>query len=398
MNGVRLALGPRLRTEVFGGEAVRRLYPGHFALVMATGIVSTALRDDGRSVLPAALLVIATCCFVVLVVASAVRLARYPREVIGDLSRPDRAYVFFTTVAACGVVGTAVAAYGLPLVALVLGALGFLVWLVLSYVIPLRLILGPRPRPRPVLAGLDGTWFIWVVGTQSMAVTAAVLGAAYPAEARPAALVAVVLWSVGVMLYLIVATLMLLRLLLLDVRPGDLTAPYWITMGATAISVLAAARILRIPHAPAVNAARQLLTGLAFVLWSFGTWLIPMLILFGGCRYALRRVRPGYRPHLWSAVFPLGMYAAAGMEFGRAASLPIVERIGRLWVWVAFAVWAVTFAALVCSRLGPRTRLTGMRTVTGRAPAAVRDETMMDRRVAGDGADCTDGIGGTEDP
>jgi hypothetical protein len=47
------------------------------------------------------------------------------------------------------------------------------------------------------------------------------------------------------------------------------------------------------------------------------------------------------------------------MEFGRAASLPIVERIGRLWVWVAFVAWTITFAALVCSRLGPRPRLGG---------------------------------------
>jgi tellurite resistance protein TehA-like permease len=364
----------------FGAETVRRLYPGYFALVMATGIVSTGLRDVGRSVMSAVLLVIAMGCFAVLAIATTVRVICFPREVLADLSSPDQAYVFFTFVAACGVLGDGVSAEGAPPAAAVLGGLGLFAWLGLSYGIPLRLILGSRSRP--VLADVNGTWFMWAVGTQSLAVIAAVLGSGYPGAARLAGLVAVVMWSVGVLLYLIVAVLVLLRLLLLDVRPEDLTPPYWITMGATAISVLAAGQILRMPPTPAITAARPVITGLAVLLWAFGTWLIPMLVLFGLRRYGLERhglqehaprghdlrghdprghdlqghdlrrhapsrARPGYRPQLWSVVFPLGMYAVAGMEFGRAAALPIIEQIGRVWVWVAFPVWAITFAAML---------------------------------------------------
>jgi voltage-gated anion channel len=62
------------------------------------------------------------------------------------------------------------------------------------------------------------------------------------------------MWSVGVVLYLMVATLVLTGRLLLEVRPDDLTPPYWVTMGATAIAVLASARILvmagRCPESP----------------------------------------------------------------------------------------------------------------------------------------------------
>lgn len=333
---------------------VRQLYPGYFASVMATGIVSSALRDVGRSGMSAVLLVIAVVCFGVLVVAVTIRVIVFPRELLADLSAPDRAYGFFTFVAACGVIGARVAADGNTQVTMVLGGVGLLAWAGMSYGIPLRLILGPRPRP--VLAGVNGTWFIWVVGTQSLAVISAALGSAYPGEARLAGLAAVLMWSVGVMLYLIVATLVLLRLLLLEVRPADLTPPYWVTMGATAITVLAAARIVGMPEAPAIDAARAVITGLAVVLWAFGTWLIPMLVLFGVWRHLLRRARLEYLPQLWSVVFPLGMYAVASTELGRAAALPIIEHIGRAWVWVAFPAWAITFAAMLATLFHPLLR------------------------------------------
>lgn len=49
---------------------------------------------------------------------------------------------------------------------------------------------------------------------------------------------------------------------------------------------------------------------------------------------------------LWSIVFPLGMYAVAGIYLGQANDLPFVGDIGSIELWVAFAVWALTLAAM----------------------------------------------------
>src|SRR5574342_869361 len=302
--------------------AIRDLYPGYFALVMATGICSTALRDVGQPTASAVLLGVAVATLVVLGAAFGWRLIRYPQHLMRDLSAPDRAFAFFTVVAGFNVLAVRLAVDGHRAAAVVLAGLGGLVWLCLTYTIPVRLILGPRPQP--VLAGVNGTWFIWVVGTQSIAVTAAVLDRPADGHARLTALAAVLLWSVGVVLYLIVATLVLTGLLLLEVRPEDLTPPYWVTMGATAITVLASAQILAMAPAPAVIATRAVVAGLGTVLWAFGTGLIPMLVAFGVWRHVLRRVRLGYVPALWSIVFPLGMYAEASMQLGRVATLPFV--------------------------------------------------------------------------
>jgi tellurite resistance protein TehA-like permease len=50
---------------------------------------------------------------------------------------------------------------------------------------------------------------------------------------------------------------------------------------------------------------------------------------------------------LWSIVFPLGMYAVAGIYLGRADQLPIVHRIGSLELWFAFAAWALSLLSMM---------------------------------------------------
>jgi tellurite resistance protein TehA-like permease len=45
-------------------------------------------------------------------------------------------------------------------------------------------------------------------------------------------------------------------------------------------------------------------------------------------------------------VFPLGMYAVAGIYLGRADDLPVVEAIGRGELWVAFTVWLLVLTAM----------------------------------------------------
>jgi tellurite resistance protein TehA-like permease len=341
------------------------------------------LLDVGQRVASDALLVVAIIGFTMLWGAFGWRLVRYWRRVFDDLSTPDRAFAFFTVVAASEVLAARLAVDGHRETAIALAALGAVVWLALTYTVPVRLILGPRPQP--VLAGVNGTWFIWVVGTQSIAVTMAVLDRSADGQARATALIAVLMWSVGVVLYLVVATLVLTRLLLLEVRPQDLTPPYWVTMGATAITVLAAAKILAMPPSPAVTAARPVVAGLGMVLWAFGTWLIPLLVVFGVWRHVMHRVRLVYLPSLWSIVFPLGMYAVASMELGAVGSLPIVERIGRDWTWVALPAWLAVFVAM-CVTLA-RSTLT-----YGRQALLASTSTAGGRRAALRGRDRSDTV------
>ena len=137
------------------------------------------------------------------------------------------------------------------------------------------------------------------------------------------------------------------RMLLYPFGPEELTPPYWVAMGATAITVVAGARIAQMGDAPMVDATRGLIAGASVVFWAFGSWLIPPLVAAGVWRHVIHRVPLRYEPTLWSIVFPLGMYSVAGSHLGQADQLPIVRHIGDAESWIALAAWAATFAAMV---------------------------------------------------
>ena len=329
----------RVRTAVEG------LTPGYFALVMASGILSVGMELEGRTALSDLLLAVCSTAFVVLLALTAWRLVAYRRATLEDFLDPRRAFGFFTYVAGTNVLGVRLGMGGHHDTTAVLLALSGIAWLVLGYVVPWTAVLGPQERP--VVATANGTWFIWVVASESVAVAAASLEPVVADGRRELALLAVVSWSVGVFLYAAAGIFVSLRLMLYDFGPEELTPPYWVAMGAMAITVLAGARIVEMADAPMVDATRGLIAGLAVVFWGFATWLLPVLVAAGWWRHVHRRVPLVYEPTLWSIVFPLGMYAVAGIYLGEADRLPVVHAVGGAELWVAFAAWALVLAGMV---------------------------------------------------
>jgi len=331
------------------GRALATLDPGYFAWVMGSGIVSVGTDLLGFSLLSRVVLGVTVTAFVLLALAYIARVIWFGTWFRQSLRDPTSAMAYFTVVAGTDVLAIRLAMAGHPLVTLGLGAAGALVWLLLSYGLPWSIVAAAR---RPVLGEINGTWLIWVVATQSLAIVAAALAPSAPSAALRDQLpvVAVCLWGVGVMLYLVLIVIIFLRLLLVEVTPVEMGPAYWIAMGATAISVRAAAGILvlRDPHAATlVDSLRPFLVGLSVVLWAFGTWWIPLLVLLGVWRYVVRGYSRAYEPRLWSVVFPLGMYTVASDTLGRAAGFGFMVSVARVWVWVGAAAWVVVLGLML---------------------------------------------------
>lgn len=322
--------------------AVRELDPSAFAFVMATGIVSVGLHELAAGILSGALLTVAVVGYVALWIASGWRLRRWQRNVLADLLG-QRAFSLLTVVAASNVISSALVTNHWPAAAF-LFVVGVVLWLVLGYGAPLMWITSTRRWFR--LEQVNGTWFHWVVSTQSVAVAAASLASA--GLGAGFGVLALVCWAVGLMLYVLIAALVLARLLLRPVEPAELTPAYWIFMGAAAITALAGMRLLRLPQ---LIIPQSLLAGVSTVLLSFATWLIPLLLALGVWRHLVRRFRLGYSTGLWSLVFPVGMYGVASHELGQAAHVRWLTALGSVVSWTAAAVWVVVFVAMVAAAL-----------------------------------------------
>lgn len=323
---------------------MRGLPPSAFAFVMATGILSTAQSLIGWGAPSLVLLVIAAGALVALVALTVARLVLHRPEVAADARDPGRVFGFFTVVAALDVLAARLLAADQPVPAAVLALLSVPCWLAATYAIPTTLFL--RSRGGSVSQAVDGSWLLWAVATQSLAIAAATAAAALPSV--DLADVAVALWGVGVALYAVLTVLIVLRLLTVRSDPDSFAATYWILLGATAISVLAGARILQLPtDLPVLVAAGPVVSGGSYLLWAFGTWWIPFLVIFGIWRYAVRRTPIRYESALWSMVFPLGMYSTASMTFGAVTDLPLMVTTGRVAAAVATLAWLAVLALAV---------------------------------------------------
>ena len=325
---------------------------------MATGIISTGIDLLGPNWLSRALLAIAAAGFVLLSVALVLRVLYFRGAVAADLRTPERVFGFFTVVAGMNVLGVRLAIAGHPLLTAILAGGAAVIWLLLTYGVPANLVI--LRDSDSVVRGVNGSWLVWVVATQSVSTAASSLITSWPTSAATFEPIAVALWGIGLVLYLVLIVLIVLRWLSIPMTPAELGPPYWILMGATAITVLAAARFLNSPHDLAIyRATAGFVEGATFVLWAFGTWWVPFLIVLGLWRHVRRRWSVAYEPTLWSMVFPLGMYSVATYSFGKVAGLGFMEPLSRIIIWVAVGAWTAVAVAFVVrvrsSRSSPST-------------------------------------------
>ncbi|MFI1442024.1 tellurite resistance/C4-dicarboxylate transporter family protein [Streptomyces fructofermentans] len=328
--------------------AVADLNAGSLAFVMGTGIVSTALYVNGAGTASAALLWVAVAGFAVLVPAYGWRLLRHRRRFVTDFLGP-RSFAFLTLAISANVLAARFVPDGRTAVAGAFLAFGALGWLLLDYGIPIALITAVRRKPS--FDHVNGTWFLWAVGSESVAVAAASLAAVTPGDVLP--VLAAACWAIGLVQYLLMAGLVLARLLARRVQAEGLMTSVWIFMGAAVIAVLAAVRLTALPQGDTLL-SRDLLVGTSVVLWSFSTWLIPLLLALGVWRHVVRRVPLRYDLGWWNLVFPIGMYAVATHELGRATGTSWMTSVGRWEVWFAAGFWAVVFVAMVATWCRPR--------------------------------------------
>ena len=327
-------------------SAAESLFPGYFALVMATAAVSIASSLLGYPLISRALVALNWVFYAALWTLTLIRVVAFPRRVLADLFDHQRAPGFFTLVAGTCMLATQTAIVaGGTAVASVLWWLGLGLWFVIMYGFFTAVTV--RQRKPTLAAGINGAWLIAAVATQSIVVSrGAVNGLSAPSE--PIQFLCVAMFMIGSMLYLAIIPLIFYRLTFVRLASRDFSPPYWINMGAVAITTLAGSTlILRIAHWPVLQAIAPFLPGFTLFFWAAASWWIPLLIALMIWRYVIRREVPEYEPALWGMVFPLGMYTTATFQLSRATGVESIAQIPRAFLFVALFAWVAAFAGLL---------------------------------------------------
>jgi tellurite resistance protein TehA-like permease len=170
------------------------------------------------------------------------------------------------------------------------------------------------------------------------------------------AFVCLAAFTLGLVLYLIVMTMVFLRWTFQPLEPTEADPPAWIAAGAVAITVLAGSNLL-LAGSPRVDRVAPFVEGTVVLAWATATFWFPLMVAIGIWRHIVRRLPLRYHPSYWALVFPLGMYSAATFRMRAALDLDALDWLPEVAFGVALAAWLLTAIGLVHQGLTRRAEL-----------------------------------------
>lgn len=341
-------------------RTIKNLHPAYFAMVMSTGIVSIAFDGLGFEPIGYALFVLNVATYAVLLPMFVARMVLFTDTFINDLITPRRSWGYFTFVVGTNTLGSQfVIFHDHLLIPQLLWILGLGSWVGFMYAIYVNLIAYHHDS---IERTIDGAALLTVVSTQSVTVLGSLIANSFGAYAGFVYIISLTHFAAGWVLYLIVVILVTYRLLFRPLSPEDWTGPYWICMGAVAITTLAGSNMLLHLNMGDLAAATLVITYLA---WAIGAWWIPIQLYLDVWKFYRLNIsgdRPlwitlfpwfrlgfgdeqyhFYEPPSWGRVFPMGMFTAATIALSTASGFNTLYNIPALWGWFALVVWSLTF-------------------------------------------------------
>ncbi|MDY0409702.1 tellurite resistance/C4-dicarboxylate transporter family protein [Virgibacillus soli] len=328
-------------------QQAENLFPGYFALVMATGILSIGSHLLGMEPIAILLLFVNIVAYTSLWILTFIRIFYYYPKVRRDLTSHTLGPGFFTMVAGTSVFGSQlIMITGHYLLSVFLWAIAIVLWIIIMYTFFTAVTI--RTNKPSIAEGINGAWLIATVATQSISILGTLLSS-YVGVGRDVMLfVTLCMYFLGCMLYLNIITLIFYRFTFVELKFDALTPPYWINMGAVAITTLAGSTlILHHENWSLLKEITPFLKGFTLFFWITGTWWIPLLFILTIWRYVYHHFPITYDPQLWGMVFPLGMYTASTFQLSHALDVPFLIVIPKVMFYIAFTAWILVLCGLI---------------------------------------------------
>lgn len=326
---------------------VAGLSPGYFALVMATGIVSLSADYFGFVQVARMLFYLNAFAYLLLCCLYILRSIFFRKEMLSDFNDHARNPSFLTFVAGTCILGNQFVLLARNYsIASVLFAIAVAAWFFFIYAF--FVVITIKTGKPSLDKAISGMWLLVVVATQAVCILGTLMAGHFPAVREYFLLFAGMLFCCGALFYLIMITLVVYRLSFFELRAEEFAPPYWINMGAVAITTLAGSTLIgQQGEWYFASDILPFLKGFTFLFWSIATWWIPLILILSIWRNIVNHLPFRYQAQYWGMVFPLGMYSLATAKFSELSGLPLLGGMASLFVYVAMFSWSVVFLSMV---------------------------------------------------
>lgn len=324
------------------------LQPAYFAMVMATGIVSISSKALGLQTAANILFWINIVLYLSLWALLATRILFFTSSFLKDCRSHLRGPGFFTLIAANSIVGSQFSVIRSNFfLAEFLFWVSICLWVLITYSIFLFLII---EKKKPSLdKGMNGGWLVSIVATQSITVLGCLVGDHFSTPTQLTFFILMSFWLCGGMLYIWIISIIFYRYMFFSFDPKDLMPPYWINMGAAAISTLSGALLIQVLSHNGFwfKDLLPFIKGFTLMYWATATWWVPMLLILGIWRHYFKQVEFKYDPLYWGLVFPLGMYSISTLRLYEYFGAPdILIGLSKTFAVIALLAWFITFSGV----------------------------------------------------
>lgn len=326
---------------------VENLFPGYFSLVMATGALSIGTFLLGMTFISNVLLYINMIAYLILWLLTLIRLIGYFPRVLADLTSHSQGPGFFTLVAGTCVFGSQlIVVANNHLLSIYLWGFAIFLWVIIMYTFFTAVTV--RKNKPSMAEGINGAWLIAAVATQSISILGTLLSPYLENGQEIVLFFTFCMYLLGCMLYLNIITLIFYRFTFIELEFAALTPPYWINMGAVAITTLAGSTLLLHAHSlPLLVEITPFIKGFTLFFWITGTWWFPLIFILMIWRHFYHRYPLSYDPQFWGMAFPLAMYTTSTFQLSKALDLSFLNVIPQFMVYIAIIVWILVFLGLI---------------------------------------------------
>ena len=335
---------------------LRGFHPGWYGAVMGTAIVGIVAYQNPGQVAGLAdalrafgvvMVALSALLAIVLGIPYVARWLRHPAAARADLLNPVVGALHATFPAGLLVLAVGIATVGpsvlsadaVSALVAVLAAVGIVLGFAMSVVFAALLFTSHGIEPQTA----NGAWFIppvvpiivpMVLAPLAPRVAAADLGLLLAAGYA--------FWGMGLLLFVLVASLLYDRLVFHPLPGPPLAPSLWIGLGPIGVGGLALVRLGQ-AGAPmwgdAEHAVQAVSLAGATALWGFGLWwLAAAAVLLGAY---IRRGRLPYGLGWWAFTFPLGAFAASTLALARGWRAGGLEALAAVLFLCLVASWVV---------------------------------------------------------